>query len=105
VGITDPLQTTQTGSHTFMAADILAESLQARQTVANPAQNVYLVWGTDFGKRSQAPNGSPYWITLVDAGFGSSGAVKAWCQSTYSSLTPAQLADTCAPRQLTTPHS
>jgi hypothetical protein len=105
VGITDPLQTAQNGSHTFLAADILAESLAARQRVADPDQNVYVVWGTDFGKRSQAADGSPYWITLVDGGFGSSAAVKAWCQSTYPTLTPAQLADTCAPRQLTPPHS
>ena len=105
VGITDPLQTTQTGSHTFMAADILAESLQARQTVANPAQNVYVVWGTDFGKRSQAPNGLPYWITLVDAGFASKDNVTQWCHTAFAALTPQQLADTCAPRQLTPPHA
>jgi hypothetical protein len=105
VGITDPLQTAANGTHTFNASDILTESLAARQTVADPDSNVYVLWGTDFGKRSQAANGSPYWITLVDGGFSSSSAVTAWCRTTYSSLTSAQLADTCAPRQLARPHS
>lgn len=104
VGISDPLQTAQNGSHTFYATDILAESMAARNTVSDPSE-VYVVWGTDFGKRSQAADGSPYWVTLVDAGFSSSAGVSQWCQATFSNLTPQQLADTCAPRTLVPPHS
>jgi hypothetical protein len=103
VGITDPLQTAQNGSHTFFARDILAESLAARSTVADASQ-VYVLWATDFGRRSTAPDGSPYWVTIVDAGLTSAADVTAWCARTYSTLTPEQLADTCAPRTLTTPH-
>jgi hypothetical protein len=103
VGITDPLQTAANGTHTFYALDILAESLQARSTVADPSE-VYVLWGTDFGKRSTAADGSPYWVTLVDAGFASSADVQAWCSATYPSLSPEQLADTCVPRTLTPPH-
>jgi hypothetical protein len=103
VGITDPLQTAQNGTHTFFARDILAESRAARNTVGNPSQ-VYVLWATDFGKRSTAPDGSPYWVTVVDAGLTSANDVTAWCAATYPTLTPAQLADTCAPRQLDTPH-
>jgi hypothetical protein len=103
VGITDPLQTASNGTHTFYAVDILAESLAARSKVADPSE-IYVLWGTDFGKRSAAADGSPYWVTLVDAGFDSSGAVQAWCHATYSSLSPEQLADTCVPRTLSPPH-
>jgi hypothetical protein len=103
VGITDPLQTAQNGSHTFYAADILAESQAAQQKVDDPTK-VYVIWGTDFGKRSQASNGLPYWMTVIDNGFAGSAAVKSWCASAYSSLTPQQLADTCVARQLTPSH-
>jgi hypothetical protein len=104
VGITDPLQTAQNGTNTFYAVDILAESNAARATVSNPSA-VLVLHSTDFGKRSTAPDGQPYWVTLYDGGFGSSDAVKAWCASTYASLDPAALANACAPRTLSPPHS
>jgi hypothetical protein len=105
VGISDPLQTAQNGTHVFQATDILAESQAAVTKVGGDASKVYLVQGTDFGKRSQAPNGLPYWITLVDAGFASKDNVTQWCHTAFAALTPEQLADTCAPRQLTPPHA
>jgi hypothetical protein len=104
VGISDPLQTAQNGSHTFYAVDILAESDAARATASNPSA-VLVLHSTDFGKRSTAPDGQPYWVTLYDGGFGSSDAVKVWCASTYPSLDPAALANACAPRTLSPPHS
>jgi hypothetical protein len=104
IGITDPLQTAQNGSHTFYAVDILAESNAARATVSDPSA-VLVLHSTDFGKRSTAPDGQPYWVTLFDGGFGSSEAVKAWCASTYPALDPAALANACAPRTLSPPHS
>jgi hypothetical protein len=103
VGIIDPLQTAQNGTHTFFARDILAESLAARGTVGDPSR-VYVLWATDFGKRSTAADGSPYWVTLVDAGFTSADDVQTWCAQTYPTLSPQQLADTCAARQLNAPH-
>jgi hypothetical protein len=103
VGVTDPLQVAQNGTHTFYAADILAESLGARSTMNDPS-DVYVLLGTDFGQRSVGPNGAPIWVTIVDAGYASHDNVLAWCRVTYPSLTPDQLADTCAPRQLTPPH-
>jgi hypothetical protein len=104
VGVTDPLQTALNGSHTFYAVDILAESQSIVSRVGDPTK-VYVLWGTDFGKRSQAPDGSPYWTTIVDAGYASHDNVLAWCKVTFPELTPQQLADTCAPRQLTSPHN
>lgn len=104
VGITDPLQTAHNGSHTFYAVDILAESDTARATV--PSSNRVLVLSsTDFGKYSTAPDGQPYWVTLVDGGFTSSDAVKAWCAATYPSLDPTSLNNACAPRTLSPSHS
>jgi hypothetical protein len=102
VGITDPLQTAANGTHTFYAVDILAESRATTQSV--PASSVLVLQSTDFGKRSYASDGQPYWITVVDAGFGSSDQVKAWCASTYPTLNAQQLADACAARTLSPPH-
>jgi hypothetical protein len=102
VGITDPLQTAANGTHTFYAVDILAESRAVVSSV--PASSVLVVQSTDFGKRSHASDGQAYWITIVDAGFGSSDQVDAWCASTYPTLTAEQLANACAARTLTPPH-
>ena len=103
VGITDPLQTAQNGTHTFYAVDILAESRAAVVSVADPSA-VLVLQSVDFGKRSYAADGQPYWVTVVDLGFTSSDQVKAWCASTYASLTPEQLANACAARTLAPPH-
>ena len=103
VGITDPLQTAANGTHTFYAADILAEDQNLEATIGSSAA-LYVLWGTDFGKRSTAADGSPYWTTLADAGFAGKDAVTAWCAATFPGLPADQLADQCTPRQLTPPH-
>jgi len=103
VGITDPLQTAANGTHTFYAADILAELQDINATVGNSAA-LYLLWGTDFGKRSTAAGGSPYWTLLADGGFASEEAVNAWCAATFPGLPADQLANQCVPRQLNPPH-
>jgi hypothetical protein len=103
VGITDPLQTAQNGTHTFYAADILTESEAARSAAGNAP--VLVLQSSDFGKRSFAPDGQPFWITLVDAGFADSEDVEAWCARTYSNLDATALANACAPRTLSPPHS
>lgn len=102
VGITDPLQTAANGTHTFYAVDILAESAAVTQKA--PPSQILVLQGTDFGKRSHAGDGQPYWVTVVDGGFGNSDQVKAWCAQAYASLTASQLADTCVPRTLSPPH-
>jgi hypothetical protein len=103
IGIVDPLQTAANGTHTFYAADILAESEAALTTVGTP-YSVLLLQATDFGKRSVAPDGQPYWVTLVDAGFGSADDVDLWCSRTYPALSADELANACAPRTLSPPH-
>jgi hypothetical protein len=104
VGITDPLQTAQNGTHTFYAADILAES-QAVQTVVPDPSMVLVLQSPDFGRALTAPDGQPYWVTLVDGGFSSSADVEAWCAQTYPNLDPAALANACVARTLTPPQS
>jgi hypothetical protein len=103
VGVTDPLQTAANGTHPFYAADILAELQNLQATVGSSAA-LYLLWATDFGKRSTAADGSPFWTTLADAGFAGRDDVTAWCSATFPGLPADQLADQCAPRQLTPPH-
>ncbi len=103
VGITDPLQTAQNGTHVFHAVDVLAESRAALATVTDPSA-VLVLQGTDFGRRSTADDGDPYWITVVDAGFTGRGAVEAWCAATYPQLHGAELTNACVPRRLTPPH-
>ncbi|PRY36593.1 hypothetical protein LY71_12514 [Geodermatophilus tzadiensis] len=104
VGITDPLQTAANGTHQFFAVDILAESRAALSSVADPA-DLYVLWSTDFGATSTAPDGDPYWVTLVDGGFAGEGAVDAWCAGAYPQLSAEQLANTCVGRPLTPPHA
>ena len=103
VGITDPLQVAANGTNTFYAVDILAESRVARQAAADPSSALVLQ-SLDFGKRSVARDGQPYWVTLVDDGFASSEEVDLWCARAFPSLTPEQLANACAARTLAPPH-
>ncbi|PWW21077.1 hypothetical protein JD79_00204 [Geodermatophilus normandii] len=103
VGITDPLQTAQNGTHVFQAVDVLAESRAALATVTDPAA-VSVLHGTDFGRHSTAADGDPYWITVVDAGFGSRADVEDWCAATYPQLDGGELTNACVPRRLTPPH-
>ena len=103
VGITDPLQVAANGTHTFYAVDILAESRAALGVVSDPSR-VLLLQSIDFGKRSFAPDGQAFWVTLVDEDFSSSDEVEHWCASTYPTLTAEQLANACAARTLAPPH-
>ncbi|MGY1831665.1 hypothetical protein ACI8AA_14735 [Geodermatophilus sp. SYSU D01180] len=102
VGITDPLQTTATGSHQFFAVDILAES-RSLLSLADTSQ-VHVLTSFDFGRRSAAANGDPYWITIVDAGFGSGDDVRAWCAGAFPRLSGDALANACVARTLEPPN-
>ncbi len=102
VGIVDPLQVAQNGTHTFRAVDILAESRAALATVDDPSA-VSVLHGSDFGRHSSAEDGDPYWITLVDVGSDSRADVAAWCAATYPQLSGEELTNSCVPRRLTPP--
>jgi hypothetical protein len=98
VGITDPLQIAQNGTHTFYASDILAEVDAA--ALRAPATSVLVLNGSDFGRRSVGPQGQEFWVTLVDQGFAGEAEIDAWCARTFADLTVEQRENTCAARTL-----
>lgn len=98
-GVVDPAQTAADGDHTFGLADIVAE----HETLRSRFDNVRLVSGDDFGRRSTTP--STLWVTLYDPGsFGSEAEVRAWCRATFAPLSGAALENVCVPRRATVPH-
>lgn len=98
VGVTDPMLTTATGSHTFMAEDIWAEyqSLKARVWDAD----VILLDSRTYGKRS-SHNGEPIWVvTALSPSFTDEDSVKAWCAALYPGLAGEELTNSCMPNLL-----
>jgi hypothetical protein len=96
-GITDPYEVAMNGTHTFYAADILAEHEQLRNN--SSLADVYLLLSTDYGKR-QLFNGEPLWVTFADGEFASADAVRAWCAAQFAQFTGRQLDNSCSPRRL-----
>ncbi len=97
-GIVDPLQTTASGSHTFMPPDVLAEYRQLRQRFGDP---VVLLLGTDHSPRVTAPSGARLWVTSYTGRFRSAEEVQDWCRRAYPTLTGRALANQCVPRRFT----
>jgi hypothetical protein len=97
VGIVDPDQTAPAGSHTFYAADILAEHRKLRDGTAGTT--VVLLLSTDFGKR-QLYQGEPLWITFALGDFPNREAVTQWCAARFPELSGKELLNQCAVRKL-----
>lgn len=98
VGVTDPRQTTSSGSHTFYEADILAEHEALRAQFS--AYDVVLLDSRTYGKRRDK-NGAAIWVTMVvNNGFNSEDSVLAWCGSQYPSLSGKDLLNICMPNRL-----
>ncbi len=98
VGITDPLQTTATGSHTFGAADILAEHL----ALAGRAKDatVILADSRTYGAKSNM-EGQAYWRTMaLSPAFTDALVVTDWCTRTFPELSGDALHNQCMPVQL-----
>lgn len=98
-GIVDPIQTTADGSHTFMAADILAEHSRLREAHDSAAHPVVLIKSTDYSKR-QRINGHFLWATFAIGSFPDAAAVHAWCDARFADLTQAQRDNQCVVRRL-----
>lgn len=96
-GITDPLQVTRSGSHTFGAPDILAEHESLRRDPRNG--KVVLIYGSDFGTQ-QTHDGKPVYVTLAIDAAGSRADAQAWCQARYPDKSGADLNNLCMPIQL-----
>lgn len=98
VGITDPLQRADNGSHTFLARDIIAESdgLAARVSEAR----VVLLNSTTYGKRFSHDD-EPLWVTMaLSESFTSKGAVLRWCATQFPELAGDELSNQCMPNRL-----
>jgi hypothetical protein len=98
IGITDPLQITASGSHTFQATDILAEHLQLKNTDNRGAQ-VFMLRNLDFGA-GKRPDGRLLWMTFADGGFSSREDAHRWCNNRFPNLHGKRLKNTCLPNRL-----
>jgi hypothetical protein len=98
-GIPDPLQTTAAGSHTFGAADILAEYLSLRDAHGSAEHPVILLKSTDYGKRQMV--GTHFlWVTFAIGAFPDKQSVHDWCDAQFADLTEQQRANQCGVRRL-----
>ncbi len=97
VGVRDPLQETALGSHTFYAADILAEHQDLRATFG--AYDVILLRGQDFSP-GMTHNGDTFWYTFVLGNFDSRNDVDYFCEGAFQGLTGKDLKNRCLPRTL-----
>lgn len=97
VGITDPLQTNSKGSHTFGAADILAEheTLKARVT----GVDVVLLDSRTFGDNI-SHDGQPLYVTIGLGDFNDRDEVLAWCAAQFPELSGAHLENQCTSSRL-----
>jgi hypothetical protein len=98
VGIVDPMQTTESGSHRFGAADILAEHEALRNAMSGSAR-IVLVLSTDYGKR-QLYQGKPLWITFALGRFPTKQAAVSWCATQFPQFSGDELKNHCDARKL-----
>jgi hypothetical protein len=98
VGVRDPLQQTESGSHRFFAVDILAEHQDLRARYGNQFE-LRLLRGQDFGS-GLTYNGETLWYTFLLGDFKSRSAVKSFCRSAFPGLAGRHLENRCLPRTL-----
>ncbi len=99
-GVRDQYQSTESGSHTFRAVDILAEHNALRREFSSSG-SVRLLRGQDFGER-KTYKGKTFWYTFLLGHFDSRQDVEAFCQSAFSSLSGGEpVVNRCMPRTLT----
>ena len=97
VGITDPLQTNSKGSHTFGAADILAEHETLKARVAGA--DVVLLDSRTFGDNISY-DGQPLYVTIGLGDFNDRDDVLAWCAAQFPELSGARLENQCTSSRL-----
>lgn len=97
-GTTDPLQTTDSGSHTFRWSDVLTEHERFRDRF--PGQ-VLLIASNEVGDRTiDSVTGLPYLITFYVDDFDSRADVFAWCRRAFPGLSGRALDNQCVPMRL-----
>ncbi|WP_375433421.1 hypothetical protein [uncultured Friedmanniella sp.] len=98
VGVTDTYQRTASGSHTFEAADILAEHQRLRDRLS-PPYTIRLLYGPDaFG--TDDTDGRALWYTFAVDNFDSKKDVEQFCKSAFPELGKDERGNQCFPRRL-----
>lgn len=104
VGITDPREIAEDGSHTFRATDILD---LYRADLEQYGSEIVLVRSTFFGKQlnySKKPAGEPMWVVLDTRKFSDMEDARSWCSEQFPNLSGNDLLNSCYPRIATPPH-
>lgn len=102
-GVTDTYQKTQSGSHTFRTADILAlhEALERRYSAEG---NIYLLLAKDIGSAKGGDHDNDMWMTILDpGGLSTSEDAESWCESTFADVSDDVRKNRCYPRELDAP--
>ena len=102
-GISDSQQTTESGSHTFREADILAlhDRLETRHEEDGA---VYLLTSKDLASTADGDYPDTLWMTILDpGGLSSRDAAVRWCKQEFPNLSGDSLDNRCYPRKLESP--
>lgn len=104
-GVTDPRETTASGSHTFLLPDIWTTHENLASALSSQG-DVLLLQATDFGRQVSLPDVT--WVTIldpVDSPVWDYDSGQARCAELYPNLWGDDLANACMPRQLRPPFS
>lgn len=104
-GITDPHQTTASGSHTFREPDILDDTQRLHRRFG---EDVRLLKSTDFGTQETVSchgRDRTMWVTVYDPGtLEDRSAAESWCETSFPHMSETKRADYCFVRKATPPH-
>ena len=99
-GVTDPLQTTSSGSNVWRLPDIVEFNDQLVSAMAAEGVPTLVLKATDFGRDTNR-NSEEIWMTLADpGGLTSRAAADAWCAEHFPGQSGTELLNSCMPRQL-----
>jgi len=98
VGTKDPRLVAANGTHTFYAADILAEYRDFKDRFEGSA-DVVLLMSTDYAPRYTA-HGKPFWVTFAIRQFTGIRQAEQWCAQQFPTLSGKELKNVCFPRTL-----
>lgn len=99
-GVTDPLQTTSSGSNVWSLPDIAEFNNQLVSDMASQGVPTLVLKATDFGRDTNR-NAEEIWMTLADpGGLTSRAAADAWCEEHFPGQSGTELLNSCTPRQL-----
>ncbi|WP_370891531.1 hypothetical protein [Janibacter sp. GXQ6167] len=99
-GVSDPLQQTSSGSHTWYLPDIVELNDSLVEQMDSQGVSTLVLLATDFGRDTNS-NSNEIWMTIADpGGLYSSEDVTSWCESQFPGQSGEELLNSCLPRQL-----